>query len=145
MIIAVHLLCADDLAVLDGVARALAARGDRIDDLCWVARARRAWEDTPAALRRAVSDFRRHSGRDGRLVLSGLPIGDVPLTPMVKGSVQHAPTVGAAVLGLVAHGLGDPAAFAAEKSGALVQDVVPVPGEEKVQGNTGSVELTFHT
>jgi L-asparagine oxygenase len=145
MITAEHLLCADDLAVLDGVARTLAARGDRIDDPCWVARARRAWEDTPAPLRRAVSDFRRHSGPDGRLVLSGLPIGDVPATPMVKGSVQHTPTVGAAVLALVAHGLGDPAAFAAEKSGALVQDVVPVPGEEKVQGNTGSVELTFHT
>ena len=145
MITAEHLLGADDLAVLDGVARTLAARGDRIDDPCWVARARRSWEDTPAALRRAISDFRRHSGPDGRIVLSGLSIGDVPPTPTVKGSVQHTPTVGAAVLALVAHGLGDPAAFAAEKSGALVQDVVPVPGEEKVQGNTGSVELTFHT
>lgn len=87
----------------------------------------------------------RHSGPEGRLVLTGLPVGDVPATPMVKGSVQHTPTVGAAVLALVAHGLGDPAAFAAEKSGALVQNVVPVPGEEQVQGNTGSVELTFHT
>ena len=46
---------------------------------------------------------------------------------------------------LVAHGLGDPASFLAEKSGAFVQDVVPVPGQEHVQGNVGSVELSFHT
>jgi L-asparagine oxygenase len=145
MITEAQLLGAGDLAVLGGVSRTLAALGDRVDDPEWVARARRAWEDVPAALRHVVSDFRRHSGPEGRLVLTGLPIGDVPATPMVKGSVQHRPAVGAAVLALVAHGLGDPAAFAAEKGGALVQDVVPVPGEENVQGNTGSVELTFHT
>jgi L-asparagine oxygenase len=64
---------------------------------------------------------------------------------MVKGSVQRDPALPAAMLLLLASGLGDPAAFAAEKYGALVQDVVPVPGEEEVQGNVGSVELTFHT
>lgn len=145
MITAEQALSAEDTAVLEAVARDLANSGDRIDDVAWVARVRRAWEDTPAALRKVVRDFRRDSGPHGRLLLSGLPIGEVPATPAVKGSVQRTPTVAAAVLALVAHGLGDPAAFAAEKSGALVHDVVPVPGEEHVQGNTGSVELTFHT
>jgi L-asparagine oxygenase len=121
--------------------------GDRVDDPDWVARARHAWEDAPAEVRRTVREFRRHSGPDGALVLRRLPIGagHLPPTPMVKGSVQHTPSLAAATLLLFAAGLGDPAAFAAEKSGALVQDVVPVPGQEKVQGNVGSVELTFHT
>ncbi|MDX2937033.1 TauD/TfdA family dioxygenase [Streptomyces ipomoeae] len=121
--------------------------GDRVDDPAWVALARHAWEDVPAEIRRTVREFRRHSGPDGALVLRRLPIGAarLPLTPMVKGSVQHGPSLPAATLLLFAAGLGDPAAFAAEKSGALVQDVVPVPGQETVQGNVGSVELTFHT
>jgi L-asparagine oxygenase len=45
---------------------------------------------------------------------------------------------------MVACGLGDPAAYLAEKSGALVQDVVPVPGRESFSGNAGSALLTFH-
>ncbi|WP_105969130.1 TauD/TfdA family dioxygenase [Streptomyces geranii] len=121
--------------------------GDRVDDPAWVDHARHAWEDGPAEVRRTVREFRRHSGPDGSLVLGRLPINAraLPPTPMVKGSVQHTPSLPAAMLLLFAAGLGDPAAFAAEKSGALVQDVVPVPGQEEVQGNVGSVELTFHT
>jgi L-asparagine oxygenase len=121
--------------------------GQRVDDPEWVARARHAWEDAPAGVRRLIRRFRRHSGPDGSLVLRGLPVGapDLPATPMVKGSVQRVPSLPVATLLLFAAGLGDPAAFAAEKSGALVQDVIPVPGQEEVQGNVGSVELTFHT
>ncbi|MFJ2115458.1 L-asparagine oxygenase, partial [Streptomyces sp. NPDC087850] len=133
---------------LGRVATALLDRaGDRVDDPVWVGHARHAWEDVPAGLRRRIREFRRYSGPDGALVLRGLPIGaaELPDTPRVKGSVQYAPALPAATLLLFAAGLGDPAAFAAEKSGALVQDVVPVPGQEQVQGNVGSVELTFHT
>lgn len=120
---------------------------DRVDDPAWVNLARHAWEDSPTEVRRTIREFRRHSGPDGSLVLRHLPINapDLPPTPMVRGSIQHAPSLPAAMLLLFAAGLGDPAAFAAEKSGALVQDVVPVPGDEEVQGNVGSVELTFHT
>lgn len=133
-----------DLAAFGEIAARL-ADGSSVDTPEFVAAVRRAWEDVPASVRATISDFRRHSGPDGRLVLTGLPLGDVPDTPMVAGSVQRKATVPAAVLLLIAHGLGDPASFLAEKSGALVQDVVPVPGHEHVQGNVGSVELTFHT
>ncbi|WP_438818498.1 TauD/TfdA family dioxygenase [Streptomyces brasiliscabiei] len=141
-------LGASDLAALAQVTSGLLDEaGDRVDDPAWVDRARHAWEDAPAEVRRPVREFRRNSGPDGALVLRRLPIGaaGLPPTPMVKGSVQHTPSLAAATLLLFAAGLGDPAAFAAEKAGALVQDVVPVPGQEKVQGNVGSVELTFHT
>lgn len=136
------------LAGLEEAATQLLDRmGDRVDDPAWVSGVRHAWEDVPAEVRRSTREFRRHSGPDGSLVLRQLPIGaeHLPPTPMVKGSVQHTPSLPAAILLLFAAGLGDPAAFAAEKSGALVQDVVPVPGQEQVQGNVGSVELTFHT
>ncbi|MET8982234.1 TauD/TfdA family dioxygenase [Streptomyces sp. NPDC004539] len=142
------LLTDPDSAALGLVTRSLLGRaGERVDDPAWVAHARHAWEDAPAEVRRLIRRFRRDSGPDGALVLRGLPVGapGLPDTPMVKGSVQRAPSLSAALLLLFAAGLGDPAAFAAEKSGALVQDVVPVPGQETVQGNVGSVELTFHT
>ncbi|NGO44966.1 TauD/TfdA family dioxygenase [Streptomyces ureilyticus] len=143
-----HRLGTPESAALSLVTRGLLDRaGERVDDPDWVARARHAWEDAPAEVRRLMSQFRRHSGPDGALVLRGLPIGapDLSATPVLKGSVQCVPSLPAATLLLFAAGLGDPAAFAAEKSGALVQDVVPVPGQEEVQGNVGSVELTFHT
>jgi L-asparagine oxygenase len=118
----------------------------RIDDSGWVAAARHAWEELPSSVRRTIREFRRDSGITGALVVQGLPLGPagVPDTPSVEGSVQRGATVPAAILMMFACGLGDPAAFRPEKSGALVQDVVPVPGKEEFQGNAGSVLLSFH-
>ncbi|GAA4024658.1 clavaminate synthase family protein [Allokutzneria multivorans] len=117
-----------------------------IDDPKWVVAAREAWDELPVSVRRSVRRFRRDSGPQGTLLLRGLPVGldTLGATPMVAGSVQRKATVGAAVLAMIASGLGDPAAFLPEKTGALVQDVVPVPGKETFQGNAGSVLLSFH-
>ncbi|MFH7599310.1 TauD/TfdA family dioxygenase [Streptomyces racemochromogenes] len=130
------------------IARALAPVADgRIDTPEWVDAARTAWCDLPVGLRRALRSFRRDSGPSGALLVRGLPVGEetLPETPTVRGSVQRTADVAAAVLLTVASGLGDPAAFRPEKTGALVQDVVPVPGQEDFQGNAGSVLLSFHT
>lgn len=130
-----------------GVARELCARAPELtDDPAWVAMARDAWDVVPVAVRRALRAFRRDSGPSGALVLQGIPVDEpaLPPTPMVLGSVQRTPSVSAAALLAVACGLGDPTAFLPEKSGALVQDVVPVPGSEEFQGNAGSVLLSFH-
>ncbi|MEV6602092.1 TauD/TfdA family dioxygenase [Actinoplanes sp. NPDC051346] len=78
------------------------------------------------------------------MIVRGLPVPELPDTPSVAGSVQKTATVSAALLIMVAAGLGDPAAFLPEKSGSLVQDVVPVPGKEEFQGNAGSVLLEWH-
>ena len=134
-------------AGLGRIARRLCATGDReVDDPAFLATARQLWEEVPAALRRAIREFRRDSGPHGMRVLEGLPVDEagLPPTPSVRGSVQRTADVPGALLLLFAHGLGDPVAFRKEKSGAMVQDVVPVPGDEDVQGNVGSVLLSFH-
>ncbi|MGW6687025.1 TauD/TfdA family dioxygenase [Streptomyces sp. NPDC054961] len=137
-----------DAGACERLARTLCTRGDdQVDSPEWVTRARDAWEDLPLQLRREVRRFRRHSGPHGTLVIGGLPVDQaaLPATPSVPGSVQRRATIAAAVLTMVACGLGEPLAYRAEKSGALVQDVVPVPGQETFHGNAGSVPLSFHT
>ncbi|MDG4857113.1 clavaminate synthase family protein [Streptomyces sp. T-3] len=137
-----------DAGACERLARTLCTRGhDQVDSPEWVAGARDAWEDLPPLLRREVRRFRRHSGPRGTLVIGGLPVDQaaLPATPTVPGSVQRQATISAAVLTMVACGLGEPLAYLAEKSGALVQDVVPVPGQETFHGNAGSVPLSFHT
>ncbi|MFZ3474024.1 TauD/TfdA family dioxygenase [Streptomyces sp. 4.24] len=137
-----------DAGACERLARALCTgEHDQVDDPGWTARARDAWEDLPYPLRRGVRRFRRHSGPHGTLVIGGLPVDQaaLPATPSVPGSVQRRAAVPAAVLTMVACGLGEPLAYRAEKSGALVQDVVPVPGQESFHGNAGSVPLSFHT
>ncbi|MFJ4654615.1 TauD/TfdA family dioxygenase [Nocardia sp. NPDC088792] len=132
---------------VDRLARAVCADGrDPVDSPEWVARARYSWDELPLELRRGVRRFRRHSGPRGLLVLHGLPVdaATLPATPSTPDSVQRTATVSAALLTMLACGLGDPAAYLAEKSGALVQDVVPVRGKETFSGNAGSVLLTFH-
>ncbi|MER5368598.1 clavaminate synthase family protein [Streptomyces sp. NPDC002722] len=137
-----------DAGACEELARALCTgRHDQVDSPEWVAGAREAWETLPLPLRRGVRRFRRHSGPHGTMVIGGLPVDPaaLPATPSVPGSVQRLASVPAAVLTMVACGLGEPLAYRAEKSGALVQDVVPVPGKETFHGNAGSVPLSFHT
>nr|WP_189827922.1 TauD/TfdA family dioxygenase [Streptomyces finlayi] len=137
-----------ETAAVEGVAARLGDRpeGALVDDPAWVASARDRWEELPVGLRRTLRRFRRDPGPGGALLVRGLPIGGPALggTPLAEGSVQRTAAIPAALLVLAACGLGDPAAFRPEKTGALVQDVVPVPGREEFQGNAGSVLLTFH-
>lgn len=136
-----------DTAQVRKAVLALRSSGARmVDDPATVATARDAVDLLPVTLRRALREFRRHSGPTGSLLVRGMPVDEnlLPATPAVDGSIQLSLSGPAAVLLLVACTLGDPIAFRAEKSGALVQDVVPVPGKEEFQGNAGSVMLSFH-
>lgn len=146
--VACHKLESEDCAAVDRLARDLVTvAGGRVDDPDWVRAARRCAGDLPGGLAHRLSDFRRASGDAGAMLLHNLPVapGEMPETPMVAGSVQRVATVPAGVLMMIATALGDPVAYHAEKSGALVQNVVPVPGRENTQANTGSVQLELHT
>ncbi|KJS58720.1 clavaminate synthase family protein [Streptomyces rubellomurinus] len=137
-----------DATTCERLARTLCAdRYEAVDSPEWVARARDASDELPLPLRRALRRFRRHSGPHGTLLIGGLPVDQpaLPPTPAVPGSVQRRATLPAALLTMVACGLGEPHAYLAEKSGALVQDVVPVPGQESFHGNAGSAPLSFHS
>jgi L-asparagine oxygenase len=136
-----------DAAEVERLARDLCSGPHhQVDDPGWVAAARDAAQCLPVTLRRTLRQFRRSSGERGTLFVRGLPVDEeaLPQTPAVEGSVQRSVCVPSAVLIMTACTLGDPIAFRAEKSGALVQDVVPVPGMEDFQSNAGSVLLSFH-
>ena len=138
-------VAADDHAEVRSLAVSLTP--GLVDDAAWVSRARALSCALPEGLRRVVRDFRRCSGQEGLLLIRDLPIDaeSLPPTPTRPLSVQREATVPAAVLVLFMSQLGELVAFRPEKSGALVQDVVPVPGQEQMQGNAGSTRLELHT
>jgi L-asparagine oxygenase len=118
-----------------------------VDDPAWLAAAREATSLLPRTLLTTLRAFRNDPGADGVLLLRNLPVtgGDpLPPTPGVPDSVERTPTVAAAVITSVMLQLGEVIAFHNEKSGALVQNVVPVPGKEVSQSNAGSVLLELH-
>lgn len=137
---------ADALAVKERAVALLPVADGRIDDMSWLTEAARLCHDLPVALRRGLAAYRRDPGITGVFLIRGLPVDEslLPDTPAVSGSAQRIATIPATALMLITYALGYPIAFRAEKNGAMVQDVVPVPGSEEFQGNEGSVPLTFH-
>ncbi|MEY9875791.1 L-asparagine oxygenase [Streptacidiphilus sp. MAP12-33] len=139
---------AEQAQVLHAAERLARAEPGVIDDPVWVEAVLDAGAVLPARLLRTLRRFRHDPGPNGALLLRNLPVvGAVPLpvTPCRPGSVERTPSVAAGVLAAVMAQLGEIIAFRAEKTGALVQNVVPVPGSEASQSNAGSVLLELHT
>ena len=138
----------DEKAELTALAMCLSeTEPGNIDDPEWICSVRRLSCAMPYRLRRVLREFTWDTGADGSLLLSNLPIAltVLPPTPAVLGSAQHTSTVASSALMLVAMATGEVVAFDKEKQGALVHDVVPVPGMAEFQGNAGSVKLNMHT
>ncbi|HEV2783173.1 MAG TPA: TauD/TfdA family dioxygenase [Actinophytocola sp.] len=132
---------------LDALANCLATTASReMDSVDWIRAARALSCEAPCRLRVILRHFRRDSGSDGFLLLHGLPVCEerLPATPVMAESVQRFSSHPASMLALVGLQLGELVAYREEKSGALVQDVVPVPGMESSQSNSGSTELELH-
>ncbi|MFF3396715.1 TauD/TfdA family dioxygenase [Streptomyces sp. NPDC002669] len=117
-----------------------------VDDRFWIDSARDLSALLPVRLRQTLRRFVRDPGADAMLLLRNLPVApeSLPDTPGKPGSVQRTSTLPASVLALISLQLGELMAFREEKGGALVQDVVPVPGMEDFQGNAGATQLTMH-
>jgi L-asparagine oxygenase len=115
-----------------------------VDDPAWLAAARDYSCSLPVRLRETFRRFRHDPGPHGRLRISGLPVRPTGPTPIQAGSVERTATTSATVLAVCMLALGEIVAFHNEKSGALVQNVVPVPGQEHQQGNAGSRPLAMH-
>ncbi|MFF2548454.1 TauD/TfdA family dioxygenase [Kitasatospora sp. NPDC058063] len=117
-----------------------------IDDPVWVEAARELSCRLPHRLQEVIRAYRHDPGEDGILALRNLPVveEELPFTPAVPDSVEREAAVPAAIAALVALNLGEIVAYHEEKFGALVQNVVPVPGRETSQSNAGSVPLELH-
>ncbi|WP_051886754.1 TauD/TfdA family dioxygenase [Streptomyces hygroscopicus] len=101
----------------------------------------------PPRAARALSRFRRSGNPYGTLLVRNVPLDDdVPPTPAdgVAPDWTRLPLATAVQLAAVTW-LGDVIAYADEKAGRLVQDIVPVRGAERRQENSGSVMLELHT
>lgn len=141
------LLTDDERQAVRQLAADLNANPDTwIDSAEWVARARELSCGLPLTMRVSLRRFRRSPGPEGVLLIRGMPIDpeELPPTPTHPGSVERRPTTPAAALVMACMQIGDITAFRPEKSGALVQNVVPVAGQEDFQGNAGSVKLNMH-
>ena len=144
---AVFVLDESDGLLLGDLVTELTADPDaRIDSDGWADTARTLSNQLPVRLRQAVRRFRRDPGADGVLLIRGLPVAaeTLPETPRDSGSVERRATTSAAALMLVSAQFGEMGAFRQEKSGALVQNIVPIAGNESFQGNEGSAKLKMH-
>lgn len=136
-----------DRQLLDELVARLTADPDaRVDENDWADTARTMSNGLPVRLRRTIRLFRRDPGAEGVLLIRGLPVGadNLPATPKDSGSVERRATPSAASLMLVSAQFGEVGAFLQEKSGALVQNIVPIAGNESFQGNEGSESLKMH-
>jgi L-asparagine oxygenase len=101
----------------------------------------------PDRLVRALRRFRRHGNYAGALLITNVPVDrDLPATPQdgFLGHWAEIPVATCAQLA-VATLVGDVIAYADEKDGNLIQDVVPIKGAEERQENSGTVYLELHT
>ncbi|MET8748554.1 TauD/TfdA family dioxygenase [Streptomyces sp. NPDC004667] len=132
------------IAVATDVLRATPAL---IDDPAWLDTVRDASSALPRSVLAALRRFRHDAGPDGVLLLRNVPVvanDPLPETPTVPGSVERVPAVASALVTAAMLQLGEVIAYRSEKTGALVQNVVPVPGSESSQSNAGSVLLELH-
>lgn len=143
--------------VLDGKeVEVIAAVGERVRalgedpgdpgfyDRCWHIR-----EELPVGLRRFLEDFRRTEPA-GLCLVHGFPVDDGAVGPTPghwsvphrSGAVSDA-EVYLALCGMV---LGEPFAWSTLQEGRMIQNIVPIRGDEMQQSGHGSQStLEFHT
>lgn len=117
-----------------------------LDDPRWLTRARHLTCHLPRRLSEAIRSFRHDPDDGGALLVSGLPVDPeaLPETPRLPESVDRTASPHSAASVLIGLHLGELVSYRQEKGGALVQNVVPVPGLERSQSNAGSAPLEFH-
>ncbi len=102
----------------------------------------------PIDIVRALAAFRHEGNEDGALLLRNLPIDNpLPATPEGGNHDDDWLSIGVSTVVqlMVMNVLGDVISYADEKDGRIIQDVVPLPGAEQRQENSGSCLLELHT
>lgn len=108
--------------------------------------ARRASWDLPKRLAEKLDDFCRWGSPSGILLISELPVGEVPETPPGNGRHLGELTILARVQAICSEFIGHLVAYEAEGEGRLFQDMVPAKQAAYTQTSLSSaVELQVHT
>ena len=139
-------LRAEDAAAVARAAELAIASDPAADPEAFARAARGAIPALPAALTTTLAAFRRHGSPSGAMLVRGLPVGDLPPTPRDPRGLAGLRLPAAGCLGVIAAVLGDQCGYAPELGGAIMQDIVPVPGHEDAQRSTSSTAaLDIHT
>jgi L-asparagine oxygenase len=100
----------------------------------------------PQLVHDALVDFADAAPQAGAIVLRGLPLGELPLTPRSPTVQVSKDLTSEFVLLSAARRLGQPVGYLPEHGGDLVQNLVPVQANADRQVSTSSkVDLMFHT
>ena len=100
----------------------------------------------PAGIHDALVDFTDASPQAGAIVLRGLPVGELPLTPSSPTAHTTKGHVSEFTLLTIARRLGQPVGYLPEHGGDLIQNLVPTQANADRQVSTSSkVQLMFHT
>lgn len=100
----------------------------------------------PAVIHDALIDFTDAPPQAGAIVLRGMPMGELPLTPESPTAPCDKPLVSEFTLLTVARRLGQPVGYLPEHGGDLIQNLVPTKSNADRQVSTSSkVQLMFHT
>jgi L-asparagine oxygenase len=100
----------------------------------------------PADVHDALVDFGDDGNNAGALLLRGVPVGVLPVTPSVPSSAEKFNKVSEFALLTVARRLGQPVGYSPEHGGDLIQNISPVARDAERQVSTSSKSpLAFHT
>jgi len=100
----------------------------------------------PSIVHDSLIDFADAAPQAGAIVLRGLPVGELPLTPDSPTSSVVKDQISEFVLLAAARRLGQPVGYLPEHGGDLVQNLVPTKANTDRQTSTSSgVDLMFHT
>jgi L-asparagine oxygenase len=120
--------------------------GADINSATFTRAAGRAGRLLPADVHDALVDFADHGNDAGALLIRGVPVGDLPLTPSLPSSAEKLNNTSEFALLTVARRLGQPVGYAPEHGGDLVQNISPVARDADRQVSTSSKStLAFHT
>jgi hypothetical protein len=100
----------------------------------------------PADVHDALIDFADAPDPSGALLLTGMPVGRLSLTPSHPTEHTDKDDTSEMTLLTVARALGQPIGYLPEHGGDIVQNIVPTKGAATAQTSTSSaVELMYHT
>lgn len=115
-------------------------------DEALVSAAGRLSSKLPASVDAALMDFADFSNRLGALLITGVPIRELPATPASPNAPTAKDLASELTLLSVSRRLGQPVGYAPEHGGRIVQNLVPTPEAASLQMSTSSSSnLMFHT